>query len=1036
MLALALCLGPLHAQHGLVRREQRISGTSGGFGGVSGNDFRFGVSVAPLGDFDGDGTPDLAVGAHRANLGGAERGAIWLCFLRPDGTVKEQHEISSVSGGFTGQLDDQDRFGISIASLGDLDGDGTTDLAVGSYHDDDGGTNAGAVWILFLDPLGTVKAQQKISALEGGFPLPLAAQDSFGWAVEAIGDLDDDGVVELAIGSSRDDNGESLISRDYGAVYLCFLRPDGTVRAATKLCAGTPGLGPALRPRDRFGSDVCALGDRNGDGLEDIAVGAFADEPAKIGRVWVLDLLSDGSLAGYRMIGDGAGGFPAGQLELADRFGMSLAADDLDGDGLRDLFIGASGDDDSGLDSGALYACLLAADGSVRATDKISPRVNGFGGVVHADDWFGVSCAVLGDLDGDGPSDLAVGAYQDDDGGYARGAVWVLFRWGGTDLPAADYGAAPRTGPVPLSVAFTDRSMGLVTAWSWDFGDGTSSTDPSPLHTYPALGYYTVTLSVNGPQGTDQLARVREVAVQSSAAPVADFQCWPVSGEPPLTTSFQDLSSGEVTAWWWDFGDGGSSTLRDPEHSFAQVGAFDVSLTVSGHGGSSTKTVADLVTVLEPAPVAAFDAAPATGVAPLAVTFTDRSTLNVTSWSWDFGDGGGSSERHPQHVYANPGTYTVALAVTSAGGSHTLAVADLVVVTSPAPVAAFTAVPTSGVAPLAVFFTDQSTLNVTSWTWDFGDGSSSTARDPQHVYANPGTYSVSLNVTSAGGSASLLRPDLVNVAWPPPSADFTASPTEGPAPLAVSFTDFSTGEIWSWLWSFGDGAESNVRHPVHVYGTPGSYNLMLTVTGPGGSSTLSKPGLVTVTEPVPQAEFVGAPTSGTRPLTVAFTNQSTGSITGHAWSFGDGGSSTLASPSYTYTAAGTYTVTLTETGPGGTSTRSRAAYVVVNEPRPTAEFVGAPLQGAAPLRVSFQDRSTGVITQWEWDFGDGSYSSERNPTHVYRTHGSYTVRLRVTGPGGFDGRGKRDYVRVARPPGGEARQSPAQTLSGGTVQGP
>jgi PKD repeat protein len=281
-----------------------------------------------------------------------------------------------------------------------------------------------------------------------------------------------------------------------------------------------------------------------------------------------------------------------------------------------------------------------------------------------------------------------------------------------------------------------------------------------------------------------------------------------------------------------------------------------------------------------------------------------------------------------------------------------------------------------------------------------------------------------------------LRSNLVSVAWPPPAADFTASPVEGPAPLAVSFSDLSTGEIWSWFWSFGDGGESNERHPVHVYTVPGTYKVMLTVSGPGGSSTRSRPRLVTVTEPVLQAEFVGTPTSGLRPLTVAFTNQSTGSITGHAWSFGDGGSSTLASPTYTYSAAGTYTVTLAETGPGGTSTRTRTAYIVVSEPPPVADFVGTPVLGAAPLRVSFQDRSTGVITQWEWDFGDGSYSSERNPTHVYRTPGSYTVRLRVTGPGGIDGRGRRDYVRVARPPGGEAQPSPPQPVSGGTTSGP
>jgi hypothetical protein len=184
----------------------------------------------------------------------------------------------------SGPLDDHDRFGISVCSLGDLDLDGTTDLAVGAYRDDDGGMDCGAVYVLFLKPDGTVKAEQKISALAGGLNQALRQEDSFGWSVECLGDLDGDGVTDLAVGSTRDDGSDPDLIKDFGAVYVLFLNPDGTVKAKSKIDVDSPVIGPALRPRDRFGADVVSLGDADGDGVVDVAVGAFGDEPTSTAR--------------------------------------------------------------------------------------------------------------------------------------------------------------------------------------------------------------------------------------------------------------------------------------------------------------------------------------------------------------------------------------------------------------------------------------------------------------------------------------------------------------------------------------------------------------------------------------------------------------------------------------------------------------------------------------------------------------------------------------------------------------------------------
>jgi PKD repeat protein len=163
------------------------------------------------------------------------------------------------------------------------------------------------------------------------------------------------------------------------------------------------------------------------------------------------------------------------------------------------------------------------------------------------------------------------------------------------------------------------------------------------------------------------------------------------------------------------------------------------------------------------------------------------------------------------------------------------------------------------------------------------------------------------------------------------------------------------------------------------------------------------------------AEFTGSPTSGVAPLTVDFTNQSSGAITSHAWDFGDGGSSTLASPSHVYTTPGTYTVVLTETGPGGSDARTRVDFVTVAEPEITADFAATPLRGGRPLLVEFFDLTEGDPTAWSWDFGDGTTANTQNPTHVYRYAGLYTVTLTASKPGASDQETKTHLVRVRGP---------------------
>ncbi|MCP4963262.1 MAG: hypothetical protein GY925_28840, partial [Actinomycetia bacterium] len=260
---------PTVAANGWVAAEQKISDTVGGLTAVLDNSDWFGSSASAVGDIDGDGVVDLAVGAYLDDDGGSKRGAVYLLFLNADGTVKAEQKISDTAGGLTATLDNNDYFGYSVAGMGDIDGDGIADIAVGARFDDDGGTDRGAVYVLFLNSDGTVKAEQKISDSAGGLSTVIGNNDYLGSSVSMVGDLDGDGVADIAVGAYGDDDGGA--SR--GAVYVLFLNADGTVKTEQKISDTVGGLSAVLGDSDYFGWSTSGIGDVDGDGVADIAVG-------------------------------------------------------------------------------------------------------------------------------------------------------------------------------------------------------------------------------------------------------------------------------------------------------------------------------------------------------------------------------------------------------------------------------------------------------------------------------------------------------------------------------------------------------------------------------------------------------------------------------------------------------------------------------------------------------------------------------------------------------------------------------------------
>jgi PKD repeat protein len=321
--------------------------------------------------------------------------------------------------------------------------------------------------------------------------------------------------------------------------------------------------------------------------------------------------------------------------------------------------------------------------------------------------------------------------------------------------------------------------------------------------------------------------------------------------------------------------------------------------------------------------------------------------------------------------------------------------------TNQPPVAAFT----SSCSSLTCAFTSTSSDpdgTISSYSWDFGDGQTSTTASPSHAYGAAGSYTVTLTVTdNQGATNSVQHPVTVSQANQSPTAAFTSSCTN----LTCNFTNQSSdpdGSIASSSWNFGDGQTSTAASPSHTYSASGTYTVQLTVTDNQGA-TNSVSHTVTVNR-LPVAAF----SSSCNGLACSFTNSSSdpdGSIASNSWNFGDGQTSTTASPSHTYGAAGTYTVTLTVTdNRGATNSVQHSVTVTAPNQPPVAAFSSS----CSWLGCTFTSTSSdpdGSISAYSWTFGDGATSTAQNPSHTYGAGGTYTVTLKVT-----DNRGATNTV--------------------------
>jgi len=564
--------------------------------------------------------------------------------------------------------------------------------------------------------------------------------------------------------------------------------------------------------------------------------------------------------------------------------------------------------------------------------------------------------------------------------------------------PSASFAASLTTACAPAAIQFTDHSTSppgsSVTSWQWDFGDGGTSTQQNPSHTYTNTGFYTVTLQITNSNGCKTSASIgRYIRIVTGAT--ADFAfLQPPTCQPPFLINFRDQSSGPGTLTYsWDFGNGATSTSQNPSTTYNAAGTYSVKLSVQSSLGCSGSATKDIIVAGKTTDFAF----PTNICVGQTVNFQNTSVPTPVSSSWTFGDGTASSQINPVKTFLSGGTFQVKL-INNYGNCHDSVTKNVSVIASPT-VDFSTNDTLSCNASSSVQFTDKSPA-ASTWFWDFGDGTTSTEQNPVHTYANPGFYDVSLRITLAGGCTNAItKTQYIKIQ--PITASIQNAPAGGCAPFTYSPIPSiqSIDSVVSYSWDLGEpGATYNTQFPTHTYNSTGSYTLTLTITTRSGCvKTVSIPGGV-ITGTKPTADFSFTPNNVCASTAIQFTDNSTttpGATVGWNWDFDDNTSSTLQNPSHVFKDTGVLNVQLTVTNNGCPDVISKPVKVLP----PVSKF-GYKVDCSDHLTVTFSDSSLanaiyGPIT-YQWDFGDGTTSSLQSPSHTYSSLGTYTAALTVT----------------------------------------
>ncbi len=533
------------------------------------------------------------------------------------------------------------------------------------------------------------------------------------------------------------------------------------------------------------------------------------------------------------------------------------------------------------------------------------------------------------------------------------------------------------------SVHFTDNSIihsGNISGWQWIFDGSDTDLNQNPNYTFNTIGSHSVQLTISSSLGCSYIIQEQ---IYVNALPTANFDdsvtCF-LDGV--LFTDESTISDGNINHWSWNFGDTTTlSNLQNPTHVYQAAGIYQVSLTTTSDSGCSA-TITKPVTVY-PQPNAGFTYMD--NCNNFTVIFTDTSNSAnqpVNSWFWDFGDGNNAVIQNPVHTYLQAGQYSVQLIAGSSGNC-----VDTVTMSIHT---------TNVVANFGNHYTCNSNLvsfadssiatgdTIISWEWQFGSGNSSTLPNPTFLFADTGSYPVSLIVHTNYCIDTVSKV----VTMQHLSGNFNYM--YNCQTLSTTFSDVSTyagSAPNSWQWNFGDGNMSTLQNPIHLFNDTGNYNVQLIInTQENCVDTVST--TVSIYNVIADFKVANHCIYDSIYFT-DITHYTHGTIVSWNWNFGDGNTSTLRNPAHLYYQPQTYQVAFyVQTAEGCADTIIKSVNIYE---APVAQFniVNTYLEINSP--IAFNDASTGADS-WGWAFGDMiGTSTNQNPTYTYLYPGNYIV---------------------------------------------